>query len=140
MRFSTLPFLFVAFLLSCGGKADTPPGFVHSNGEIRREFKKSPGDFRSKYNGKEVAVWGTVEVVDLTGDVGLVRFKETEVDLSGTPTIRCEVEKANFSEFTDKKVAAGMQIRIKGTLDLTPSTMDLKHCRLEKTGAAAVSD
>jgi hypothetical protein len=125
---------------SCGGSKETGNGFVPSNGELRREYKKSPLAFTKKYDGKDIEVWGTAEFVDLTGERGSVKFKETEVDLSGSPTINCIVEKSDFGSFTSQKAAPGMMIRVTGKMQLDPAWMNLKSCRLVKTGAAAASN
>ena len=122
-----------------GKKAEAIPSIE----ELRREYKKSKDDFRTKYNGKEVAMWGKVDTINNLGQVANLRMESSGSDLYGVPDITCVVEKADVARFTELKVEKGTYARVKGPLSIDEkggNTIELKPCKLVKIGLSAISD
>jgi hypothetical protein len=132
--------LAAALISGCGmigGKKESIP----SERDLRSEYKTSKDSFKSKYDGKDVSVWGKADKVDLTGSLGIIRFSEaTDSDLSGTPSVSCEIDPADFAKFNDQKVTTGTFLRVKGKMAVSDVGLDLKNCKLEKQGLDAVGD
>ena len=129
----------VALSASCGmfGAKKVFP----SEDDLRREYKESSDKFKAKYNGKEVSVWGRAGIMSITDSFSIINFeRRSDSSVSGTPTITCYVDSENSARFKELKVEPGTLIRIKGKMNLDKSPMTLDDCKLEKVGAAALSE
>ncbi len=130
----------VALLASCsmlGAKKVFP-----SEDELRREYKESSDKFKAKYDGKEVSVWGRAGIISIGESLSIINFESsTDSSVSGAPTITCYVNSEEDSaRFKELKVERGTLIRVKGKVNLEKSPITLENCKLEKVGAAALSE
>lgn len=123
---------------ACGKLGKKTP--IASNNDLRREYKTSAASFRTKYEGKDIALYGTADKVDLTGSLGIVRLTEGEADLYGVPSFRCNVDKADMDRFTQLHVAQGTMVRLKGTVQIDGETIEMNHCKLDRIGISALAD
>lgn len=143
MRTIKLTILFsaaVALLASCGmfGAKKVFP----SEDDLRREYKESSDNFKAKYDGKEVAVWGKAGIMSLTDSFSIVNFESnTDSSVSGTPSITCYANSEDSARrFKELKVEPGTLIRVRGKMKLEGGSMRLEECKLEKVGSAALSE
>ncbi len=123
---------------ACGKLGKKAP--IASNNDLRREYKTSEATFRAKYDGKDIALYGTADKVDLTGSLGIVRLTEGEADLYGVPSFRCNVDKADMARFTQLNVAKGTMVRLKGAVKIDGETIEMNHCTLDRIGTSALAD
>ena len=143
MRVIKLAFLLaatIALSASCGMLG--PKKVFQSEDDLRREFKKSESEFKTKYDGKEVSAYGRAGIMSVGEDSGGIVYFESNVDdsVSGAPSISCFVEGEDARRFKELKVEKGTLIRVKGKMKLEGGSMRLEKCKLEKTGAYALSD
>ena len=124
---------------SLGQKAEAG----HSQDELKREYKASKDDFRKKYDGKEVVVYGKADTINPSGDQVYLRLETTDSGLYGIPDVICSVDKPDADRFASQKVGKGDYVRVKGTMSVDEKDLyeiQLKSCKLVKTGIDAMSD
>ncbi|MEP6787514.1 MAG: hypothetical protein ABJB40_03725 [Acidobacteriota bacterium] len=141
MRTRTSVVFVVAAILSvmgCGMLGGSK-AVIPSEDDLRREYKKSKDDFKVKYDGKEIFVWGLVGSSEPSS--GILHFKtSSSSDVDGTPYISCYIEKPDLVKFNDMHVQEGSMVRLKGTLKVEEGSMRLNNCKLEKFGVGASYD
>jgi hypothetical protein len=114
----------VIFTASCsvlGEKKDD----LTDIGEIKREYKKSADEARKKFEGKELTVLGTV----IYRSESISRLKlgtRADSSLSDTPDINCFFDE---SDVMFKNVEENDTVKIKGSLKITDSEIEMKPCK-----------
>ena len=112
-----------------------------SEDELRKEYKQSKDQFKAKYNGKEVSVFGRTDGSIPDDGLAIVRFQSsTDDSVSGTPSITCYVTSDDVPRFKQLNVENGTLIRVKGKMEVGEHTLSLNDCELVKAGATALSD
>lgn len=93
--------------------------------EVKKEYQKSKDDARKKYDGKELTVLGTVmyrSAVNPTLRIG----SPTNPELNTVPDVECHYDE---SDALFKNVSENQTIKVKGTLKVTDSGMEMKPCK-----------
>jgi hypothetical protein len=93
--------------------------------EVKKEYQKSKDDARKKYDGKELTVLGTVmyrSAVNPTLRIG----SRTNPELNTVPDVECQYDE---SDALFKNVSENQTIKVKGTLKVTDSGMEMKPCK-----------
>lgn len=121
---------------SCGGMMGEKKNESQGTDGLRREFQKSKDEFKTKYEGKETKVWGKAQMIENMGSYTVLMFDETDSTLSGVPSVRCEVDKADTDKFAQMKVEKGSMVTVAGTLktDTAANYLVLKPCKLVAYG------